>query len=165
MKNLALLVSSLVAVVVFTSCACGSKFSLCGKKLNDLNVGVLSKNACSDCKKTGGFPHQGCEGGRFTEKEVTEYVEEQIVVEGKGAKGGTVSETITVRRPVTKTVRVEVPCGDCGSKFCPEPDCCGIVPVSVLSRATAQGGTGEPHLGVIPTMKVLVEGAKGNGEL
>jgi hypothetical protein len=34
-----------------------------------------------------------------------------------------------------------------------------------LSRATAQGGTGEPHLGTIPTMKVLVDGARANSDL
>lgn len=163
MKNLALLATSLLAAIVFTSC-CGSSLSLCGKSLN-------LKTGCSKCKKgKQTFPHQGCENKRYIEREVTEYVEEQVVVEGKsaiGPKGGLVktSETITVRRPVVKIIREEVPCGDCGSKFCATPDCCGIVPVSVLSRATAQGGTGEPHVGLIPTMKVLVDGAAPNNEL
>lgn len=161
MKHLALILTSLVAALVFTSC-CGSPFSLCGKK-------VELKN-CHDCGEKQRFPHQGCENKRYIEKQVTEYVEEQIVIEGKSAKGGkggliTTTETITVRRPVVKTVREEVPCGDCGSKFCATPDCCGIVPRSVLSRATAQGGTGEPHLGTIPTMKVLVDGARENNDL
>ena len=156
MKHLALIVTSIVAALVFSSC-CGSKFSLCGDKK------VAQK--CHDCKKSQKFPHQGCENDRFIEKEVTEYVEEQVVVEGKDSKGGLTSETITVRRPVVKTIREEVPCGDCGSKFCATPDCCGIVPISVLSRATVQGETGEPHVGNIPTMKVLVDGARGNSEL
>lgn len=164
MKHLALFVTSLVAAVVLTSC-CGSSISLCGNKSKGVNLASKTRS-CKSCAKKQNFPHQGCEGGeRYIEKEVTEYVEEQIVVEGKGDKGGLTSETITVRRPVTKTVRIKVPCGDCGSKFCPTPDCCGIVPVSVLSRATIQGGTGEPHVGNIPTMKVLVDGARGNGEL
>ena len=160
MNHLALLLSSLVAALVFTSC-CGTPFSLnlCGDKKN-----VEAKPNCSDCGQKQTFAHQGCEGKRYVEKQVTEYVEEQIVIEGKGGKGG-VSETITVRRPVVKTVREELPCGDCGSKFCATPDCCGIVPISVLSRATAQGGTGEPHLGTIPTMKVLVSGAAENNDL
>lgn len=159
MKHLALTVISLVAALVFTSC-CGSSFSLCGKNVDLKN--------CNDCGKKQTFAHQGCEGKRYVEKQVTEYVEEQIVIEGKsakGGKGGLTTETITVRRPVVKTVREEVPCGDCGSKFCATPDCCGIVPVSVLSRATAQGGTGEPHIGVIPTMKVLVSGARETNDL
>lgn len=167
MKHLAFLVSLLlVSVAGLTSCVspCGFKSplgvaSLCGKKL-----GGCGGSNCSSCATKQTFPHQGCETGkRFIEKEVTEYVEEQIVVEGKGPKSS--SETITVRRPVTKIVKVEVPCGDCGSKFCATPDCCGITPVSVLSRATVQGGTGEPHLGNIPTMKVLVDGARENGNL
>ena len=156
MKNFALIVISLVSALVFTSC-CGTSFSLCGKN-------VKAKN-CHDCGSKQTFPHQGCEKKRYVEKQVTEYVEEQVVVEGKGSKGGITTETITVRRPVVKTVREEVTCGDCGSKFCPDPDCCGIVPKSVLSRATVQGGTGEPHVGNIPTMKVLVSGARGNSDL
>lgn len=159
MKNIALLVTSLVTALVFSSC-CGSPFSLCGKKIKAPDC-----TSCKSCKTNQTFPHQGCETKRFVEKQVTEYVEEQIVVEGKGAKGGITTETITVRRPVVKTVREEVHCGDCGSKFCATPDCCGIVPVSVLSRATAQGGTGEPHLGQIPTMKVLVDGARETNSL
>lgn len=159
MKHFALIVTSIVAALVFSSC-CGSPFSLCGKN-------VELKN-CADCGSKQTFPHQGCENQRYVEKQVTEYVEEQIVIEGKsakGGKGGMTTETITVRRPVVRTVREEVPCGDCGSKFCATPDCCGIVPQSVLSRATAQGGTGEPHLGTIPTMKVLVKGATANADL
>lgn len=167
MKHFALLASSLIAVLVFTSCSCGSPFSLCGKKIN-LSSNKI-KHKCSSCAKKQTFPHQGCEScERYAEKEVTEYVEEQIVIEGKsakGGKGGLTTETITVRRPVTHTVRTPIPCGDCGSKFCATPDCCGIVPISVLSRATVQGGTGEPHVGNIPTMKVLVDGARGNSEL
>ena len=160
MKHFALIVTSIVTALVFSSC-CGSKFSLCDKNKN-----VAQKKSCSGCgggKQT--FPHQGCENDRYVEKQVTEYVEEQVVVEGKDSKGGLTSETITVRRPVVKTVREAVHCGDCGSKFCAKPDCCGIVPRSVLSRATAQGGTGEPHLGTIPTMKVLVTGARENNDL
>ncbi|MBK1832528.1 hypothetical protein [Roseibacillus ishigakijimensis] len=156
MKHFALIVTSVFAALVFTSC-CGSPFSLCGKN-------VELKN-CSDCGHKQTFPHQGCENQRYVEKQITEYVEEQVVIEGKGGKGGMTTETITVRRPVVKTVREEVHCGDCGSKFCATPDCCGIVPVSVLSRATAQGATGEPHIGTIPTMKVLVEGARENSSL
>lgn len=46
-------------------------------------------------------------------------------------------------------------CTKCLSFFCPQPDCCGGVSKEVLRRATAQGGTGEPHIGLIPTMKTL----------
>ncbi|MDP0491701.1 MAG: hypothetical protein Q7Q71_11685 [Verrucomicrobiota bacterium JB023] len=144
MKQVALTLASIAAALVFTSC-CG--LGPCGQT----------------CGKKQDFAHVGCENHRYVEKEVTEWVEEQVVVEGKGAKG--VTETVTVRRPIVKTVREEVPCGTCGSVFCATPDCCGIVPKAVLSRATAQGATGEPHIGTIPTMKVLVSGAEPTNEL
>ncbi|MEJ6728989.1 MAG: hypothetical protein QNK83_07475 [Akkermansiaceae bacterium] len=35
--------------------------------------------------------------------------------------------------------------------------CCGFGGKSVLRRATAQNGTGEPHIGTIPTMKILAK--------
>ncbi|MEM9080608.1 MAG: hypothetical protein AAGC74_07960 [Verrucomicrobiota bacterium] len=149
MKHAFLFIASAFVLVAFSSC-CG--IGLCGE-----NKG---------CNNRQSFANAGCETDRYVEKQVTEYVEEQVVVEGKaGPKGGVTTETITVKRPVVKTVREYVPCGDCGTIFCPAPDCCGIVPKAVLSRATAQGGTGEPHLGTIPTMKVLVSGAAENNEL
>ena len=43
----------------------------------------------------------------------------------------------------------------CGSFYCASPGCCDTVSREVLKRATAQGGTGEPHLGQIPTMEIL----------
>lgn len=70
-----------------------------------------------------------------------------LVTEQTGAKGG--------MHTFEKTVKVEHLCTDCGSTFCPKPECCGIINRSVLSRATGQSGTGEPHIGLIPTMKTL----------
>ncbi len=70
-----------------------------------------------------------------------------LVNESTGAKGGISA--------VEKTVKVRFLCNECGSSYCPKPQCCGIVNRSVLSRASAQGGTGEPHIGQIPTMKTL----------
>ena len=46
-------------------------------------------------------------------------------------------------------------CTSCLSVYCPKPGCCGSVGKNVLARATMQGGTGEPQLGLIPTMKTL----------
>lgn len=46
-------------------------------------------------------------------------------------------------------------CVKCLSFYCPKPGCCGTVGENVLSRATMQGGSGEPHIGLIPTMKTL----------
>ena len=41
------------------------------------------------------------------------------------------------------------------SSYCPDSGCGGVVGDAVLSRATMQGATGEPQLGLIPTMKTL----------
>lgn len=57
--------------------------------------------------------------------------------------------------PVVVVKEEKHECTKCGSWFCPKPDCCGTISNNVLSRATAQGGTGEPHIGLIPTMKTL----------
>lgn len=70
-----------------------------------------------------------------------------LVTEYTGAKGGAVT--------VEKTEKVKLYCCNCGSSYCPKPQCCGIVNKSVLARATGQSGTGEPPIGLIPTMKTL----------
>lgn len=91
-----------------------------------------------------------CGGGLTAKKEVTTYKEVQRTV-----YNGKTSYVVTDRVPVTKTKTVRHCCVKCGSSFCPKPNCCGIVSNAVLSRATGQGGTGEPHIGLIPTMKDL----------
>ena len=70
-----------------------------------------------------------------------------LVNESDGSKGG--------MNTVEKIVKVNHECTTCGSSYCPKPQCCGIINTSVLSRATGQAGTGEPHIGLIPTMKTL----------
>ena len=59
-----------------------------------------------------------------------------------------------VAPPVAKKAKPQG-CTKCLSTFCPKPGCCGTIGNGVLSRATMQGGTGEPQLGLIPTMKTL----------
>lgn len=75
-------------------------------------------------------------------------------VYSESAKGG---KTVVYEEPAPVVVVKEEKhsCTKCGSSFCPKPDCCGTISSAVLSRATAQGGTGEPHIGLIPTMKTL----------
>ena len=81
------------------------------------------------------------------EREVTRY----RTIEG--TKGN-----VTI--PETTTQKVTYDCYTCGSYYCPKPQCCGIVSKSVLSRATGQTGTGEPSIGLIPTMKTLAPDKK-----
>jgi hypothetical protein len=109
-------------------------------------------SCCFTCIKGKHFGVAECEK-EYVEYQETEWIEEEVYVDPgpKGGKGG----TVTVRRPVVKTVRTEVSCGQCGSWYCADAACCDVVSTAVLRRATAQGGTGEPHLGQIPTMKIL----------
>lgn len=93
-----------------------------------------------------------CAGSLKAQKEVTTYQEVQRTV-----YSGKSSHVVTDRIPTTHTETVKHSCRKCGSSYCPKPQCCGIVSDSVLARATAQGGTGEPQIGLIPTMKVLAD--------
>lgn len=93
-----------------------------------------------------------CPGSLTAQKEVTTFQEVQRTVHGSKT-----SYVVTDRVPHTHTETVKLSCRKCGSSYCPKPQCCGIVSQSVLARATAQGGTGEPQIGLIPTMKVLAE--------
>ena len=89
-------------------------------------------------------------GSMTAQKKVTTYTESQrTVYDGKS------SYVVTDRVPHTTTKKVRHCCNKCGSSYCAKPQCCGIVSPKVLARATAQGGTGEPQIGLIPTMKIL----------
>ena len=103
-------------------------------------------SCCTGCLKGDKFG-ASCPEKEHYEEQVTEWVEEVVYVDKAGPT--------TVRRPVVSTVKKPVKCTDCGSWYCPDPACCDTVSKEVLKRATAQGGTGEPHIGQIPTMKVL----------
>ena len=91
-----------------------------------------------------------CGGSLSAEREVTKLQEVPVEVVGKNR-----SYTRIDLVPVTVTEQVKGRCNRCGSSFCAKPQCCGIVNKSVLTRATGQGSTGEPHIGLIPTMKTL----------
>ena len=99
-----------------------------------------------------GLSCNGC-SHKYVEIEEVEWIEEEVVTE-PGPKGGP-GETVKVRRPVVKTVRKAVRCTDCGSWYCADSDCCGTVSSQVRRRATSQGASGEPHIGLIPTMHPL----------
>lgn len=90
-----------------------------------------------------------------------DIVTEQVYTGGKGAKGGKggMMETVEKRVPRYKTVtrKVRIPCGDCVRFYCPKKDCCGTTSDSHLKMVTAQGPTGAPHIGLVPTMKKLAE--------
>lgn len=131
MKKLAFVPAILILVFAFSSC-------------------------CSTCIKGKRFGVDCCKKD-YVEIEEVEWIEEEVYADPgpKGGKGGTVK----VRRPVVKTVRKAVSCTSCGSWYCPDSACCDTVSTAVLRRATAQGGSGEPHIGQIMTMKELAPDA------
>ncbi len=87
----------------------------------------------------------GCSGTIEGEETTTTYE----TIPSNGAKGG-----VDVQVPVVSTKKVKHRCKKCGSSFRAK-SCCGILSKKIFERATTQGGTGEPHIGLIPTMKVL----------
>jgi hypothetical protein len=132
MKNLALLLSLAAVSLGFSSCC--SMFGLPAQ-----NAGYRTETRQV---KTCGY----------------DIVTEEIVTPGdaKSGKGGMV-QTIEKKVPRYKTVtcKVRIPCGSCTRFYCPEKDCCGTTSQSTMRLATAQGATGSPHIGLIPTMKPL----------
>ena len=100
-----------------------------------------------------GFDNNYSKGSKKIEETKTTYVD-KIVTVNPGGKGS-MPYTKTVRVPVTTTVFTKKKC-KCTSSYNPRPDCCGTLSKEVTSRATTQGATGEPFLGLIPTMKTLV---------
>ncbi|YCM43851.1 hypothetical protein V2O64_21315 [Verrucomicrobiaceae bacterium 227] len=107
------------------------------------------------CCTNGKIERVGCENQSYGTKEITKYKMVKRLVD-PGTKGGIPYE-VEEKVAYTETVKVKQDCGTCGSIYCPKPGCCDVISPAVLKRATAQGGTGEPHIGTIPTMKVLAK--------
>lgn len=114
---------------------------------------LVSSCGFGACCAGGKTVRVGCENRPLIDKEVTKYKCVTRTVD-PGPKGGQPYE-VTEKIAFTETVKVKPPCGICGSIYDPSPGCCDIISPAVLKRATTQGGTGEPHMGTIPTMKVL----------
>ncbi len=125
-----------------------------------LSLAAISLGFSSCCSMFGVSSHSA--GYRTETRQVKtcsyDIVTEEIVTPGdaKSGLGGSV-QTIEKRVPRYKTVtkRTRIPCGPCTRFFCPEKDCCGTTSESTMRMATAQGGTGSPNIGLIPTMRSL----------
>lgn len=99
-----------------------------------------------------GLDNNYSNGSKLVEKKVVKY-EDRLITVNPGGKGATpITKVISVPVESTRLVRVKCKTTD---RYRPEPDCGGQVSEAVVSRASAQGGTGEPHLGLIPTMRPL----------
>ncbi len=132
MKNLTLLLSLAVVSLGFSSCC-----SMFG-------IGSQTAGYRTETKqvKTCGY----------------DTITEEVYSPGdaKSGKGGMV-QTIEKKVPRYKTVtrKFYTSCGSCTRFFCPKKGCCGTTSESTMRMATAQGATGSPHIGLIPTMKPL----------
>lgn len=130
MKNLLLLVSLVAVSLGFSSCC-----SMFGRTQAEYRTVTKQVKTC-------GY------------ETITEEV--RTAGDSKSGKGGMV-EVVEKRVPRYKTVtkHVKVKCGPCVRLYCPAKGCCGTTSEAFLKMATVQGGTGSPHMGLIPTMKPL----------
>ena len=125
-----------------------------------LSLAAISLGFSSCCSMFGVSNHSA--GYRTETKQVKtcgyDIVTEEVYTPGsaKGGKGG-MTQTIEKKVPRYKTVtkKHRIGCGTCVRFFCPKKDCCGTTSESTMNMATAQGATGSPHIGLIPTMKKL----------
>jgi len=117
---------------------------------------ALSLQLSSCCSMFG-----GCNGGIAGTYEETykvktcshDIIREERVID---AKSGLVEVTEKkVPRYKEKTRTVYVRCPKCVRFYCPTAGCCGSGGEYIDRMKTAQGPTGSPHIGQIPTMKVL----------
>lgn len=85
-------------------------------------------------------------------------VTEQVLV-SSSAKGGNVYETVETKTPRYRTVtrKTRVPCGSCTRLYVVRNGCCGTTSEKTRKIATAQSATGSPPIGLIPTMRPLVD--------
>lgn len=81
-------------------------------------------------------------------------VTKEVQVSGKGSKGGMLTETVTEEVPVFKEVKTKHRI-KCVRRYCPKGGPCGTTSETVIKMASDQGGTGSPHIGLVPTMRVL----------
>ena len=83
-----------------------------------------------------------------------DIVREEVVVDAKS--GMTEVKETKVPRYKTVTKKVRIDCPDCVRFYCLNEGCCGSDTTAARRMATTQGGTGSPHVGLIPTMKQIV---------
>lgn len=89
-----------------------------------------------------------------TETKISGYDTVTQEVPVPGSKGG-LTETVTTKVPRYKKVKRVVYCGRCTRYYCPDTDCCGTTGPKIKKMASAQGWSGSPNIGLIPTMETL----------
>ncbi len=120
-----------------------------------LSLAAVSLGFSSCCSMFGGMTTHA---GSYTETYKVKTCGYDIVREEKviDAKSGLVEVTETkVPRYKEKTRTVRVPCPKCTRYYCPKGGCCGSSSEAAIKLATAQGHSGSPFIGLIPTMKPI----------
>jgi len=82
-----------------------------------------------------------------------DVVREEVVVDAKS--GLTEVKETKVPRYKTVTKKVRIKCPSCVRLYCLSEGCCGSNTDAARKMASNQGGSGSPHIGLIPTMKPI----------
>lgn len=121
-----------------------------------LSLAALSLGFSSCCSMFGGISQSA---GYRTETRQVKTCGYDIVTEevytgsGKGGMVQTVEKKVPRYKTVTKKVRI--PCGSCVRFYCPKKDCCGTTSESLRVMSSAQGSSGSPNIGLVPSMKPI----------
>lgn len=124
------------------------------KLLGLITLVALSMGFSSCCSMFGGH---SCTAGHRTETKQVLAGYDTVVREVYSDSKSGISETVEEKVPRYKTVtkKVRVACRQCTRYYCPKKDCCGTTGDRTLKLVTAQGPTGSPNIGLVPTMKPL----------
>ncbi|MEP4077760.1 hypothetical protein [Haloferula sp.] len=82
-----------------------------------------------------------------------DVVREEVLLDAKS--GLTEVRETKVPRYKTVTKKERVPCPKCTRYYWLSDGCCGSSSEQARKMATAQGSSGSPHIGLIPTMKTI----------
>ena len=124
------------------------------KKLLHLAVALAAAFGLSSCCcMFSGFSKS--EYRTVQKKDGFDTVVEQVAAGTKAgmSKGG--METVERQVPRYKEVKKRVRCNNCWRFYCPDKTCCGSTGKKVRRMASAQGHSGSPNIGLIPTMKPM----------
>jgi hypothetical protein len=125
------------------------------KLLTLLSLVAITLGFSSCCSM---FGRSGSTAGYRTEtKQVKtchyDVVTETIPSDSKGGMAQTIEKKVPRYKTVTKKIRV--PCERRTHFYCPKKDCNGTTSAKALTMVSAQGPTGSPSIGLMPTMKKL----------
>ncbi len=127
------------------------------KKLLSLLILSALSLGLSSCCSMFGWGKSNAGERTETKNVITGYnvITKEVRTGGKNGMVQIVEKKIP--RYATVVTKVKTPCPSCTRYYCPKKDCCGTTSESTMKMATAQGATGSPHIGLIPTMRKLAE--------